>query len=343
MNMNVQPRSGPDAEQRSDETVYTAEALHAQKSERPLAVFGAMAANLAIAVTKFIVTLVTGSSAMLSEAIHSLVDTANECLLLVGLRRSRKPADRMHPFGHGKELYFWSLLVAIVLFGVGGGMSLYEGIVHIERPVPMKHAFWNYIVLAIAFAFESFSLTIALREFRPETKREGLWQALRSSKDPSIVTVIFEDCAAIAGLAIAFAGIFLGHMLDSPYMDGAASVAIGILLCTVSVLLAYESRGLLIGETADRRVVESIQAIAREHDGVDTVLRVLTMQLGAHEILLNLEVRFRRDLNAEQIIRAIETLEHAIKEQNRDVRQIFIEAESYGTTSDEVVSAKRLG
>ena len=310
---------------------YYAVETFASARERPIAIYGAIGANLAIAITKFFAAFLTGSSAMSSEAIHSLVDTGNEWLLLLGLKKSRRPADMMHPFGHGKELYFWSLLVAIILFGVGGGMSMYEGISHLQHPAEVKNPTWNYVVLAIAFLFESISLSLGIRQFRPMLRGKTIWQALHGSKDPSIVTVLFEDVAALAGLSLAFLGVFLSYRFSNPFFDGAASVVIGIMLAAVSVLLTYESKGLLVGESADPEIVKSIHSIAASHAGVDQVLRVLTMQLGPHEILVNLEIRLEEHLSATQLLAAIGEVESTIRERNPDVRQVFIEAASYSS------------
>jgi len=216
-------------------------------AESRIAIYGAIGANLAIAATKFAVAGVTGSSAMLSEGIHSAVDTCNGVLLLVGTWRSELPASDEHPFGHGKELYFWSLIVAVLIFGVGGGVSFYEGVLHVREPTPLTDPFWNYVVLGAAALFEGISFAIALRQFRREARGRPLWQALRGSKDPTTVTVLAEDSAALAGLAIAAVGVYASHVLDRPEVDGMASIAIGLLLAGVAVLLVRESRSLLVG------------------------------------------------------------------------------------------------
>ena len=212
-----------------------------------ITIYGALAANVAIAITKFGVAGISGSSAMLSEAIHSTVDTLNGVLLL-GLRLSERPATEEHPFGHGKELYFWSLIVAVLIFGLGGGISFYEGVVHIRHPAPIADPRWNYLVLAIAFCFEGASLLVALRQFRRENRSGPFWRSLHLSKDPSTYTVLAEDSAALAGLVIAAAGVYFSHRFNAPVIDGAASIVIGLLLAAVAVLLVREARGLLIGE-----------------------------------------------------------------------------------------------
>src|SRR5512139_46369 len=231
-------------------------------AESPLAVYGAIGANLAIAATKFTVAAFTGSSAMLSEAIHSTVDTGNGLLLLWGLRQSRQPASELHPYGHGRELYFWSLIVAVLIFGLGGGVSFYEGVMHLRHPAPLHEPFWNYVVLGAAALFEGISFTIAWREFRGEVRGRPLWQALRSSKDPTTYTVLAEDGAALAGLFIAAVGIWLAHAFDRPELDGAASMLIGLLLAGVAVLLVREARGLLVGEGIRPETAEAIHQIA---------------------------------------------------------------------------------
>src|ERR1041384_2476071 len=238
--------------------------------ESKVAIFAAIAANFAIAITKFVAAFFSGSSAMLSEAIHSLVDTGNGALLLVGLRQSQKPPDDTHPFGHGKELYFWPLIVAILVFSLGGGMSVYEGITHLVHPHHGDPT-WSYVVLGLAFAFESVSAFLAYRAFRKELKGAGVLETIKRSKDPTTFTVLFEDSAALAGLIVAFLGILLGDLLENPYLDGIASIVIGAILATVAVFLAYETKGLLIGEGVDPQTLASVRSIAAEDDAIHKV------------------------------------------------------------------------
>ena len=294
--------------------------------EKPLAIYGAMGANLLIAVTKFVAAGFTGSSAMVSEGIHSAVDTGNQLLLLLGLKKSRKPPDTNHPFGHGKELYFWSLIVAVALFGIGGGMSVYEGITHLIHPNPLEDPTWNYATLGLAFVFESVSWWIALKELREQIGDRGLWKSLRTSKDPSLVTVFFEDSAALAGLVVAFLGVFLGHRLNSPTADGLASIAIGLILAAVAVFLVRESKGLLLGESADPAVVQDIHEMARSLPAVADVRCPLTMHFGPQEVLLNLEIDFRPGLPPGEITQAVNRLEQEIRERHPEFKRIFIEA-----------------
>ena len=292
------------------------------------AIFAAIGANVAIAATKFVAAAFTGSSAMLSEAIHSLVDSGNGLLLLLGIRMSRKPADLSHPFGYGKELYFWTLIVAIMIFAVGGGMSMYEGVIHLTHPTPLQNPLWNYIVLGLAIVFEGYSWSVAVKEFRAAGQGQEVWRAIHTSKDPTLFTVLFEDSAALLGLLVALAGVYLGHQLENPYLDGIASVVIGIILAAVAVLLAYESKGLLVGESADTEAVASIRALTEADPAVERVMPPLTMHLGPHEILLNLEIEFHEALTAGEIEAAIDRIEKNIRSRHPDIKRIFIEAES---------------
>ena len=268
-------------------------------SGRPIAVYGAAAANLGIALAKFVAAAITGSSAMLSEGIHSVVDTGNQLLLLVGIRQSRQPPDESHDFGHGKELYFWSLVVAIVLFGVGGGLAFYEGIQHILDPHPIESPIVSYVVLAIAFALEASSWTIAMRELRAQGMGGGLRRQVLTSKDPSVVTVLLEDTAALLGLIAAFLGILLAQLTGDPRFDGIGSIVIGGVLTVVALFLAAESRGLLVGERADDDTVNRIRRVIAFDDGVQEVVSVRTMHLGPNEVLVDATVRFASPAAAE--------------------------------------------
>ena len=294
-------------------------------------IYAAMAANFAIAIIKFIAASITGSSAMLSEGIHSVVDTGNELLLLLGLRLSKKPADDSHPFGYGQELYFWTLIVALFIFAVGGGMSIYEGIDHVRHPEPLTDPRWNYIVLGLAVIFEGYSWNVALQEFLASKNEDSFWQAVRASKDPTIFTILFEDTAALIGLFVAFLGVFSGHLLGNVYLDGVASIVIGVILCGVAFLLAAESKGLLIGEGASPETVANIRKITNNDPAVDQVLKVLTLHFGPQEILLNLEIEFINNLGTDELEVTIERLEKAIRSQHSEIENIFIEAKSFST------------
>jgi cation diffusion facilitator family transporter len=294
-------------------------------AKRPIAVYGAMAANLVIAAAKFAAGILTGSSSMLSEGIHSVVDTGNQGLLLLGLHQSRRPPDARHPFGHGKELYFWGLIVAIVLFGLGGGMSFYEGVTHLEHPEPLRDPTVNYVVLAIALVAEGMSLLVALRELR-RRGAGGVWQRLVRSKDPAVYTVVGEDTAALVGLVVALAGVWASHHWNEPAFDAAGSIVIGVVLACVAVFLAYESRGLIVGEGLEPERARELERIATADAAVVRVAHPLTMHFGPDDVLLNLRVEFRRDLDAAEIAAAIQRVEASIRRAFPEVRCIFLEA-----------------
>ncbi len=283
----------------------------AKSEERPLAVLVAIGSNLGIALAKFVAALATGSSAMASEAIHSLVDTGNQGMLLLGIGSSRKPADTEHPFGHGKDLYFWSLIVAVALFGVGGGLSLYEGLVHIVDPTPLDDPLLNYVVLAVALALEATSWTVAARRLAREAGWSGVVTAARNSKDPSVVTVLLEDSAAVAGLGVAAVGVFLSHELGDPRIDGISSLLIGLLLGSAAIILAAETRGLLVGERADPELITRLRAMVEEEPGVKGIVGLRTMHVGPRHVVVTMRVRFALDSTAE-VADLIERLERSL-------------------------------
>lgn len=294
----------------------------------PKAIYAAILGNFAVAVTKFVAAVVTGSSAMLAEGVHSVVDTGNGLLLLLGIRKSRKPADATHPFGHGKELYFWTLIVAILIFAVGGGISIYEGVQHLQHPEPVEDAKWAYGVLVLAMIFEGYAWSVAYRQFKVEKGAGGFLHEVRVSKDPTTFTVLFEDSAAMLGLIIAFLGIFFGELLGNPYLDGAASILIGVVLMGVASFLAFESKGLLLGEAVDDATLKDISRIAEEDPDVIRGVRPLTMHFGPHEVLLTMELEFEAGLTAEQTAAAIERLDETIRSKHPQIKHIFIEAQS---------------
>ncbi|MEJ1167115.1 cation diffusion facilitator family transporter [Variovorax sp. CCNWLW186] len=295
-------------------------------AESKVAIYGAIGANVAIAATKFVVAGITGSSAMLSEGIHSAVDTFNGVLLLVGIRLSQRPATPEHPFGHGKELYFWSLIVAVLIFGLGGGVSFYEGIQHIRKPEPMRDPTWNYVVLALAFVFEGTSFLIALRQFRAQARGVPFWRALGQSKDPTTYTVLAEDSAALIGLAVAALGIYLSHRFGMPELDGAASVVIGLLLAGVAVLLIGQARGLLIGEGIRPETARAIRSLAMEQPSVSDVGHVLSMYIGPDEVLAIVDVNFKEGTATGEAADAITAIEGQVRARFPMIRRLFIEA-----------------
>jgi len=291
-------------------------------------IFAAIGANFAIAITKFVAAALSGSSAMLSEGIHSLADTGNELLLLLGIHMSQKPADANHPFGRGKELYFWTLIVAMMIFTVGGGISIYQGVTHLLNLKPLKDPTWDYVVLGFSVVFEGFSWKVAFTELLATKGEKNFWEAVRTSKDPIVFTVLFEDSAALLGLVVAFVGIFLGHQFHNPAFDGIASIVIGVILAVVAIVLAYESKGLLIGESADIETVNNIRRLAADEPAVERVMRTLTMHLGPDEVLLNLEIHFYIQLSSEEVALAVSRLEETIRTHHPEVKHIFIEAKS---------------
>src|SRR6266550_43834 len=291
-----------------------------------VAIYGAVAANVAIAVTKFVVAGITGSSAMLSEGIHSAVDTFNGILLLVGLKLSQRPATPEHPFGHGKELYFWSLIVAVLIFGVGGGLSFYEGVQQIRHPQPMQDPMWNYVVLGVAAVFEGSSFVIALRQFLTQAGNTPFWEALHRSKDPTTYTVLAEDSAALIGLVVAAVGIALSQGLDKPVPDGAASLIIGLLLAGVAVALTWESRSLLIGEGIRPETVRAIRSIALAQPKVRDVGRVLSRYVGPDDVLVTMDLDFDDGTAAADAGAAIAAVERQVRERYPMIKRLFIEA-----------------
>lgn len=291
-------------------------------------IYAALIGNTVIAISKFIAAVFTGSSAMLSEGVHSLVDTGNQVLMLHGLSRASKSPDKKHPFGYGMELYFWAFVVAILIFSLGSGISFYEGIKHIQHPEPIKDPFWNYAVLAVSLAFEGWAWTVAFREFKRGIGKAGFWRSIRRSKDPTIFTVLFEDTAAMMGLIVAFVGIFLAEHLGIPELDGAASVVIGVILASVAVILAIECKGLLIGEGASAEVTEGIREIVSENKNIISLNELLTMHLGPNDILVNVSLDFADSLTSVEVEAAISTFEKRIKAKYSDVTRVFIEAQS---------------
>jgi cation diffusion facilitator family transporter len=291
-------------------------------------VYIAIAANVAIAICKYIAAGFTGSSAMLAEAFHSTADSGNELLLLLGMKRAARPADNLHPFGHGKVLYFYSLLVAVYIFGMGGVLAMYQGITRLRRPENFSHTGWNYAVLAFATVFELYSWRVSYREILArKDPHESTWQEIIGSKDPTVFTVFLEDTAALIGMALAFLGIFLSHLLHKPFIDAAASILIGVLLSVIAVFLGRESGALLVGERTNRSRVQRIRDIIRSDPSVDKMGDVLTMQLGPDEVLLNATVKFRRGMDVRQIESSVDRIQESIHREDPTVENIFIEAD----------------
>lgn len=291
------------------------------------AVLAALIGNSLIAVTKFIAAFLTFSSAMLAEGIHSVVDSGNQILLLYGLKRAKKPPDKLHPFGYGKESFFWGFIVAILLFAAGSGLSIYEGIHGIMSPHPVKNPGINYVVLGFAFLFESGSLYYALKEFLKEKGKKSFFEAIERSKRPSLFVVLFEDTAALSGILIAFLGIFLGQITGIDRFDGFASLAIGFILAGTAMWLAWKTKRLLIGEGAHIEVVESIREKAENYAEIKTVNEILTLQMGPDNLLVNISVDFRENIEAGKVENVIQELTKKIKARHSSVERVFVEAE----------------
>jgi cation diffusion facilitator family transporter len=298
-------------------------------SESRKAIVAAMLGNLAVAAVKFAAASLTGSSAMLSEGIHSVVDTGDGALLFLGLKRSRRPADAAHPFGHGKELYFWSLVVAMMIFAAGGGVTVYEGVLRTLHPEPVRQAGWTYLTLGAAAVFESITLAVGYRQFQRTARGQSLWRAVRHSKDPSLFTVILEDIADLLGLLFAFAGVVAAQLLSMPRLDGAASVAIGLLLAAVAFFLGRECMSLLVGEAADPATARRIRTIAEQQPGVIGVEDPLTVYFGPDSMLVNLVVEFRPTASAEDVTAAIDSIEDKLREEFPQIKRSFIAAEAF--------------
>lgn len=304
-----------------------------------LVLLAALGANLGIAAAKFVAAAITGSSSMLTEGVHSLVDSLNQGLLLYGQRRGKRPPDRDHPFGYGRELYFWAFVVAILIFGLGAGVSVYEGWQHIAAPEPLRDPLVNYIVLAVAFALEGTSWWIAMREFGEAKGATPWWQAVKESKDPAGFIVLFEDSAALAGLVVAGIGVWASHAWGDPRIDGAASIAIGVLLAAVATLLAREAKGLLIGERADPAIVEQVRAILERQQAIVRVNHVRTIHTAPERIFVAISADFEDGLTMGEGESLIEGIEHELKAAIPMLQSIYIRPEK----AEDAVDAVALG
>jgi len=300
------------------------------KSGSRKVVYAALGANALIAVSKFVAASITGSSAMMSEGVHSVVDTGNQALLLHGMKRSERTPDDAHPFGYGAEIFFWAFVVAILLFALGAGISTYEGIQKVLHPHPIESPYINYIVLGAAFIFEAIAWTIAYKEFRKAQgarKSFHFFTAIRESKDPATFTVLFEDTAAMFGLVAAAAGVIGAHVFDLQWADGAASIVIGLILAGAAVLLARETKGLLIGEAASPEVVQGVREVVGDTPDILRINELRTMHLAPHEILLALSVDFYDGVSSQCVEEAVSKVECEIKECYPQVSRIFIEVQ----------------
>ena len=292
-------------------------------------IYAALAGNGLIAITKFIASAITGSSAMFSEAIHSVVDTGNQVLMLYGLKRSDRPADARHPFGYSMELYFWTFVVAILIFALGAGLSIYEGVSKLSSPHAIAKPFVNYIVLGVAIIFEGAAWIVAFKEFRKTKGSLGYIKAVQRSKDPTVFTVLFEDSAAMLGLFAALIGIGMAQITGNPIYDAIASITIGVILACTAAVLSYESKGLLIGEAARPAVIGNIRKLVNKREGIISINELLTMHFGPHDILLNLSIDFVDGISASEVEALISDMEVEIKSAHPEITRVFIEAQSW--------------
>ncbi len=292
-----------------------------------IVLFGALFANLGIAVAKFVAAGITGSSSMLSEGFHSLVDSGNQLLLLYGQKRAKRPSDARHPFGYGRELYFWAFVVAILIFALGSGISIYEGWRHIQDPEPLGDPLLNYVVLGLAFLLEGTSWGIAVKAFARAKGDMAWWMAVKESKDPAAFIVLFEDSAALVGLLLAAAGVWASHAFNDARIDGAASIAIGTVLAAVAVLLAREAKGLLIGERADPRMVERARELVGESSGIAAVNHVRTIHTAPNSIFVAISADFEDDLTMDEGETLIEDIERRLREEFQDISSIYVRPE----------------
>jgi cation diffusion facilitator family transporter len=304
-------------------------------------IYAAMIGNALIAVAKFFGASMTGSSAMLSEGIHSLVDTGNQSLLLYGIARSKRPADAKHPFGYASEIYFWAFIVAILIFSIGAGISIYHGIEKVLRPHPVQDPMVNYVILALAMVFEGVAWSIAYKEFSTTKGKKGLFEAVRESKDPTIFTVLFEDTAAMLGLVVAFIGIWISVTFNLPVVDGAASIVIGVILAGTALLLALETKGLLIGEAAAPEIVDDIRALISQQPEIIALNEIRTLHRGPNDVLLALSVDYNDVVTAGVVERTNTDIEIAIKNRFPMVKRLFIEVQSAKHHAEELARAAK--
>ena len=294
-------------------------------SDSRTAVIASIAANVAITITKFLVSFVSGSAAMFAEAVHSLVNCFDGTLLLLGAWRAERPPDELHAFGYGRELYFWNLIVAIVFFALGSGFTIYEGVRRALIPEPLGNPSWSYVVLATAALFDGASFAIGFRRFHRQARGRGYWTTIRESKNPALFSVVLEDSADLIGLSLAATGVFLSHALNMPRIDGVASIGIGLVLGAIATVLLIETHGLLIGESATPELISAVRAIAQDDGAVERVDQMLTVQLGPTDVVVALRIVLHAGLDPREIIATTARIEDRIKRDQGDVRRVFVE------------------
>jgi len=310
-------------------------------AESRTAIYASIAANVAIAITKFVVGTVAHSAAMLAEGVHSLVNCFDGGLLLLGQRRARQPADAAHPFGYGREVYFWSLIVAILFFALGSGFTIYEGVRHVLTPGPLGDPTWSYVVIAVSALFDGASFVIGIRQFRRHMHAPGYWRAVKRSKDPSLFSVVLEDVADLCGLALAFLGVWLSHRLNMPMLDGAASIAIGLVLGAVATVLLIETHGLLVGEAARPELIDAIHRAVLEEEGVRAASRPASLHIGPQSIVVALQVEFEHALTADQVAESAEGIDERLRARHPDIQRVFVQPTPHVTAEPAKEAAPR--
>lgn len=288
-------------------------------------IYISLAVDLIIAASKFVAAAFTGSSSMVSEGIHSIIDAVSQVLLLWGIKNSARKADLTRPFGYGKELYFWSFIVSLMIFVLGGCVSVYQGIERLRHPTPEGNEAWNYTVLGIAFIFTSISLHAATKEFNRQRGRIYFWKAIIQTKDPSTIIVLLGDLGDMLGLLVAFLGVFLGHLYHNKYYDSIASITIGLILIAISGLLVRESKSLLLGESTSRKTLKKVILLTQADEAVIKVKKHFSTYMSPEEVLLQLNTVFKDNLTTRQITDAIERITKSIQRDFPRIKQIFIE------------------
>lgn len=325
--LDVLGNAGVAADRQRDASMANGEIMAAPSGSRPV-IYAALAGNFSIAVMKFAAAAFTGSSAMLSESVHSLVDTFNGSLLLYGMYRAKKPADHENPFGHARELYFWSFIVALLIFALGAGISFYQGVTHILNPKPIRNHIVNYVVIAGSMVFEGISWLVALKAFRRNKGERGYIEAVVKSKDPRIFTILLEDSAALLGLLVALAGIAAAQVFEMPELDGAASIGIAFILGGTSIFLARESKGLLMGESASTKIESALLAIAQADEVVQNAHDIVTVHFGPSDIMAGLSIEFEDDMRAPDIEACVVRLEEQVRSEIPEIKTIFVKPQA---------------
>lgn len=297
------------------------------------AILASIAANVAIAITKFIVAALSKSMAMFAEGVHSLVNCSDGALLLLGTHRAKKPPDVAHPFGHGREVYFWSLIVAVVFFALGSGVTIVEGILSVMSPRELGNPLWNYAVLGFSAVFDGSSFVIGIRQFQKRMGRRGYWATIRESKDPTLFSVVLEDVADLAGLAIAFLGVLLSHVLNNPIFDGIASIAIGCVIGTIAIVLLVETHGLLIGEAARPELIGAVKRAVSASSDVTAIGEPQSIHIAPDHVVIALRVRPQSGLSAERFVASAESITRRVREEHSEVKQVLFDASRDDTSS----------